>query len=36
MRSDWVKDNFTSSGKIRKDFQERQLENYKDDPAWND
>ena len=33
---DWVKENFTTAGKLRKQFQEQQLERYKDDPAWND
>lgn len=32
---DWFKDNFTSKGKARIMFKKRQLENYKNDEAWN-
>ena len=32
---DYFKDNFTQAGRTRKMFYESQLENYKNDPAWN-
>ena len=32
---DWVKENFTMSGKLRKEFYEQQLERYKEDSAWD-
>ncbi len=31
---EWLKDNFTTAGKLRKIFRNEQLESFKDDPAW--
>lgn len=31
----WMSDSLTSAGKSRKQFRERELETYKDDPAWD-
>jgi len=33
---DWFKSNYTTAGKLKKQFQIRQFETYQDDPDWED